>query len=271
MSAIEKIEQNAAQNFVKIYKGVHKCSDEDAQNLFGVEVFNFRRLIEESKPLQECTEFSVMGTFLEVIANGLTFDKTNTHIYLMPRNVNVGTREAPKWEKRMTYSFAASGLMYLAKAAKSISACTVPTIVYDGDIIEVETVNGSQRIKHTPKIPRKSNKILGGFCILTLPSGNKEEFWFDIAEIERLVKFSAKQNKGTANELYTAGVDGQIDVGFLRTKIVKMALKGKPLKVDKSENLSLSEDGDTAFEAIPGHIEETYSLPEAGETDEYSF
>lgn len=269
---LEQIKAKAADRFIPIYRAVHGVNDTDAKNFLEVEVFNFKRSLEENKSLQDCSELSVTGTFLEVISNGLSFDKSSNHVYLMPRNVNTGTREKPVWEKRLTYSYAANGLVYLAKNAGSIISCTVPTIVYEYDEISVETIDGSQKIRHIAKIPRTSNKILGGFTIVTLPEGNKEQFWFDISEITRLAKYSAKQNKGVANELYSSGQDGQVDEGFLRTKIVKMALKGKPLKkaytdneyeeiVTKEElssNVMKLESGDESYSDDSYEISETF-------------
>ena len=58
----------------------------------------------------------------------------------------------------------------------------------------------------------------------------------DVAEVDRLKGFSAKQNKGNANELYTAN-EGQIDPGFFGTKIVKAALKHYSKKRTVNDNL----------------------------------
>lgn len=249
-----------ADRFVTIYRTIHKVSPDEAKNYMEVETFNFKRLIEETPALQKCTELSVAGTFLEVISNGLSFDKSSKHVYLIPRNVNVGTRDAPKWESRLTYSYAADGIIQLTTTAKSIKNCSVPVIVYEGDAIDVQTVDGKSVINHKQSIPRKSNKILGGYCVVTLPEGEKEQFWFDISEIARLANFSAKANKGSANELYSAGEDGQVDVGFLRTKIVKMALKGKRRRQALADN-EFNDEEVTTVHAIAENAEYT-------ETDE---
>lgn len=236
-TALAKLESpEIAAKFVAIYQAVHKVSPADAKNFMEVETFNFKRLFEETPSLQKCTELSVAGTFLEVISNGLSFDKGSKHVYLIPRNVNVGSKENPKWESRLTYSYASDGIIALTTSAKSIKSCSIPVIVYEGDQIDVKAIDGKLSINHTQSIPRKSNTILGGYCTVTLPDGEKEQFWFDISEISRLMNFSAKANKGSANDLYSSGEDGQIDTGFLRTKIVKMALKGKRRRQTLDDN-----------------------------------
>lgn len=222
---------NAQDKFLAIFRAVHKASEEEAKNFFEVEKFAFRRALEESPALQECSDLSIASTFLEVISNGLSFDKTAKHVYLIPRSVKVGTN----WEKRMTYSYACDGLIYLCVASGSIQGCSTPVIVYQGDEIEVKTIDGRMTINHSPAIPRKSSKILGGFCYVT-ERGERVGFWMGIEEAERLIKFSEKANGGKANALYTSGNDGQIDSGFFSTKIAKAALKNKRKKKTVNDN-----------------------------------
>lgn len=227
ISAIAQIETpETAAKFVKLFQSVNNIkSENEARQFFEVEVFHFQKLIQENATLQECTELSSKSTFLEVISNGLTFEKSQNQVYLMPQAVNVGTKDAPKWERRMSWTMAKGGLEYVCRKAGSIKSVSNPILVYQGDNIDVSELG----IKHTPAIPRKSDILLGGYCIVMLPDGSKEPFWFDISEVERLKRFSAKKNKGTVNELYS-GDNGQIDAGFLKTKIVKAALANKPRK-----------------------------------------
>jgi len=229
LALIEKAE--TTEKFTAIYRAVHKCSNEDAKNFFEVEKFQFKTLIQSTPALMECNELSIGSTFLEVISNGLSFEKSANHVYLIPRNVKVGDQ----WEKRMTYSYAAPGIIYLCKAAGSINDCTTPIIVFEGDDIEVKTVNGVLTVNHSRAIPQKSKKILGGYCFVNTGK-TREAFWMGVEEVERLIGYSAKANKGNANELYKSGPDGQIDTGFFATKIVKAALKNYRRKRTVSDN-----------------------------------
>jgi recombinational DNA repair protein RecT len=217
--------QNEAKDrFVLVYQSVNKVDKPTAEAMFEMELFHFCRQLEETPALAECTEMSKIGVFMEVIQNGLSFDKQAKHIYLMPKNMKVGEG----WQKRLTYSYAAEGLIYLAKAAGAVQDVEPATIVYEGDKIAVKTINGRRVIEHEPMIPRKSNKIVGGYTYVTTPFG-RDAFWFDIAEVPRLKKASEKQNNGKANALYTSD-DGQIDAGFFATKVIKAALNKKPKK-----------------------------------------
>ncbi len=267
LPAIQKIDE-AHSTFVSIYKAVHGCNQSDAENFYEVEKFQFSKTITETPALAQCSELSIAATFLEVIGNGLSFDSSAKHVYLVPRNVKApdGT-----WQKRLTYSFAAQGLIQLCVQAGSIIGCTSPVIVYEGDVIQPETKGGILDIHHKPAIPRKSNKIIGGFCFVETTKG-REGFWMDIDEVERLKGYSAKANKsqsnpdGKANELYTAGPDGQIDAGFFATKIVKAALKNYRKKKVSSDNY-VDEDAimDTPYQLPEGNTANINADKETGD------
>lgn len=227
--------ETTKEKFINIYQAVHSVSKDDAANFLEVELFNFKSILRDKPKLKECNELSVAGVFLEVISNGLSFDSGSRHVYLIPRG------------RKLTYQYTAEALIFLTVSAGSIKDCSVPTIVYEGDEISVSTVNNMKVINHTPKIPRQSEKIIGGFCIKTLADGSKDAFWMDVSSIERLKKYSAKS--GGVNALYSSGSDGQIDEGFFKTKIVKAALKN----VRRKKTLTDNEYDDT-YEESPSML-----------------
>ena len=159
----------------------------------------------------------------------------------------------------------------------------MPIIVYEGDFIENEHVNGELNIRHKPAIPRVSNKMLGGYCIVQTKQGLKP-FWMDIKEMDRLKGFSEKNNKvwdnnlktyvtGKANDLYFSGPDGQPDEGFFKTKITKAALKNYPKKKTLQDNqfddevLNISDPEIIDNSTGTTIIEPIEEMPEIVETD----
>jgi len=77
--------EQTQEKFVKLYSSIHKIADqEDARNLFEIEVFHFEKHFEENPALQKCTELSQKAAFLEIISSGLSFDKSQKHFYLYP-------------------------------------------------------------------------------------------------------------------------------------------------------------------------------------------
>lgn len=254
-------QNDAKERYILVYKGINNVDRQQAEAMFEMELFHFCRQLEETPALAECTELSKLGVFTEVIQNGLSFDKQAKHLYLMPKNEKVGEG----WQKRLRYSYAAEGLIYLAKAAGAVQDVEPATIVYEGDQIAVKTINGRRVIEHEPMIPRKSNKIVGGYTYVTTPFG-RDAFWFDIAEVPRLMAASKKANKsqknpeGKANDLYTSD-DGQIDAGFFATKVIKAALNKKP----KKKTGNMHEDREEVWLNAGEPVE---ALPDGNETDD---
>jgi len=218
--------------FIQICQAVQGVGQEEAEQIFEVEKFNYLKTLEEGGDyMKSCTDLSKMAVFFEVINNGLSFGRLEKQVYLIPRSF----KTAKGYEKRLTYQITAQGLVLQAVRSGAIHSCQPPVIVYDGDEIAVKTVENRTIINHSAAIPR-SEKIIGGFVVINVSKDITTAFWFDIKDILRLEKYSEKMNRGKANALYNNGEDGQIDVGFLKTKIVKAALKNfRKTKIGENE------------------------------------
>ena len=220
--------------FSIIYQATHKIKNEElANSLFELEKFNFMKLLEENPSLNKANEVNKYATFIDVIKDGLSFDKTQKHVYLMVRNVKTNQKDEKGkdiYSPRMSYEISKNGVMFLVKKAGSVKDISEPVIVYEGDDIDVKTINGDLQIIHSPAIPRKSKKILGCYFFVITNDNRKDPVWYPIGKIERLKKFSEKQNKGESNVLYTSGYEGQIDEGFFVTKAVKAGLAKYSIK-----------------------------------------
>jgi recombinational DNA repair protein RecT len=206
--------------FSTIFAAIQKVDPEVAKQMFEVERFHFLKECTE-KSLSDVSEISAMGCFLDVISNGLSFASGAKHVYLMYRNVKTGNG----YEKRMVYSTSPDGKIFQAQRAGSIDYVTKPVIVYEGDEFAVGTnERGEQIIRHQVKFPRSSQKIVAGYVYVVHKNGNREPYWMDMNDINRLKGYSERQNKGTANALYSAS-NGQIDPGFFGAKLINFALK----------------------------------------------
>jgi recombinational DNA repair protein RecT len=257
---IKRIEDpKSVEKFSKIFGAVNKVDDSQAKQMFEVEKFHFLKEISE-KNLSDCSEVSIMGAFLDVVSNGLSFASGAKHVYLMKRSVKSGRKTADGkdiYEDRLVYSTTPDGKIYQAHRAGSVDYVTDPVIVYEGDTFEAGDIEGKKYIKYIKKIPRTSSKIIAGFVYKVMPNGTREPFWMDIDDIERLKGYSAKQNSkwdnnlkrrvaGDPNALYN-GANGQIDTGFFGAKLINFALKN----VRKSGTASQFEvNGDAGDAAI---------------------
>lgn len=247
---IEK--EETVERFSKMFAAIHQATLQKGKEMFEVEKFNF---LSRTKDLQ-FTPVSGMSVFLEVVSNGLSFSQTNSHVYLMTRNHNAGTKASPKWEKRLVYEVSADGRIFQAVQAGAIQRVSKPIIIYDCDEISLEYRDGKEELVHKPSMDRtKDAKIKGGYCYVTHANGERELIRMDLNDIERLSKYSAKQNKGNANALYTSN-GGQIDVGFFQTKLIKYALKNIRKKAVYGES-EVTEEGFHPLAPISIEPEET--------------
>jgi recombinational DNA repair protein RecT len=79
-----------ASRFKHLFSIIHPGAK--AQMFYEAEKFHFMKLIQESQVLQGCSKLSLYGCFMDVAVNGLSFDPSFKHLYLVPYNTNVGTK-----------------------------------------------------------------------------------------------------------------------------------------------------------------------------------
>lgn len=206
--------------FKKFYLAMNKGVDEQtAAQQYELEKFNFLNEI-HTKGYNDCTQISIMGVFLDVMSAGLTFNKQMNHVYIMTRSTKLpnGT-----YEKRLVFQVQADGKEFLAVKAGSIKRMSKPVIVYEGDKWGIKTNDQGDIVIMYESNPNHGSKIIAGFIYIVYPDGSREPFYMEESDIKRLAGYSAKQNKGTANTLYTS-MNGQIDTGFFKAKLMTHAL-----------------------------------------------
>lgn len=214
--------EQAVQKFTTLFKALHKVPEEEAKQMYELEKFHFMKEIQEKNIPQDVTPLSAAGVFLDVVSNGLSFATSAKHVYLMYRSVKNGDG----WEKRLVYSVQPDGKIFQCQKSGAIEYVTKPVMVYEGDDFAPGTnESGNQIIRHTPKFPRQSNKLMAGYVYVVFKGGSREPYWMDMNDVERLKGYSAKNNKNSgANALYTSN-NGQIDPGFFGAKLINFALK----------------------------------------------
>lgn len=231
------IDPKTEEKFVNLFMGIHKCNKQDAERIFQNESFAFLKTLAENPDLNDCTQLSIRGCFLEAVNSGLSFSKAKGHVYLSFRNVTVKHGKNSSKEKRMVWDASPDGHVYLRQRVGSVQSVTTARMVYDCDEYRI-TEGDNPSIFHQPKLPRpNSAQIVLGYCYVIDGNGNKSPFWMDADGIERLKKYSEKNNgewtqengkwkkiPGKANELYTSH-HGGIDPGFFAAKLKKFAVK----------------------------------------------
>ena len=236
---IEKfiIDPQTKEKFVNLFMGIHKCEKGQAEMIFQNESFAFMKIIAENPDLNDCTQLSIRGCFLEAVNSGLSFSKAKGHVYISYRHFTVKNGNQSSREKRMVWDASPDGHVYLRQRVGSVQMVTTPKMIYDCD--DYKIIEGDNpSMYHSPKLPRPSGaKIVLGYCYVVDEFGKKNLFWMDQDAIERLKKYSEKNNgewiqengkwkkiPGKANDLYSNYNQG-IDPGFFAAKLKKFAVK----------------------------------------------
>lgn len=256
LTPMELVEDSKVeQKFIQMYNSIHG-TDMGVQ-MYHKEVFNFQKILQENPALQECSKMSLYGCFLDMAVNGLSLDPTGRpHCYMTPRNSKTGHKDQRGYdiyEKRASISVTGYGEIVMRMRSGQIKYADNPVVVYEGDLFQPELVSGKKVITYKASVPRKSNKIIGAFIRIVRLDGSEDYQWMLEGDIDRLKGFSEKGNsywdnnarkrvEGKANALYSSN-DGQIDPGFLESKMIKHAFDAYPkVRIGKFTQMQSVED-----------------------------
>ncbi len=210
--------------FVKNYNAIHRSNL--GEQVHALECYYFSRALSSSKDLKECTKLSLYATFIEMAVQGLSFDPGKKLCYLVPQNVNVGTKENAVWEKRATLEVSPYGELAIRQDMGQIKSADNPEVVYEKEKFEVVQSATGKQVNHKFSYPREG-RIIACYIRIIKADGTNDYFILDAAGMERLKAYSAKKNKGYANALYGDGSKGP-DLGFWIAKTIKHAFKSYP-------------------------------------------
>lgn len=229
--------QHIQNKFVKLYNSIHGSNN--GELILEKEKYHYLRQINDNPGLKECTGVSLYGCFMDVAVSGLSFEGgSQPMIYMIPRKVNVGTKESKQYESRATLMISPYGELTLRMLAGQIKHADNPVIVYEGDSFQCGSDREGNWVKHTAQVPRKSEKIIASYIRIVRPDGSVDFAWLLEGDIKRLSGYSERQNFGKANALYTSN-GGQIDPGFLKAKTIKHAFKTYPKLNTKGQHTEL--------------------------------
>lgn len=222
-----------ANRFKDLYSVIHGIKDTRiAEAFYTAEKFHFLKSINDSAPLQACTKLSLYGIFMDVAVSGLSFDPSMKHLYIVPYNVNVGTRDQPKWEKRAALQISGLGELLLRQMQGQVKYADNPVVVFEGDEFRYGCKDGKTIVEHMACIPRKSENIIASYICITRHDNSKDYKVMSIDDINRLRKFSKDPN----SKAWTDGLKGMVEA-----KTIKHAFKNYP-KVRMGEFSKLSSE-----------------------------
>lgn len=200
------------------------------------------RMITDDKSKWNVTSLSVFLAFVDLAVKDLTLEPGPQALcYLLVRGTkttvadgNGGLKEA--WENRAYISVTGYGEILLRQRCGQIRHCDTPTIVYEGDEFSYVERDGRKQVSYGLNLTHNAANPIACFMKITRLD-NSVDYAIILPEAwARLENYSLEQNKrqardkdkARANALYTSGVGGSIDPGFLIAKCVKHAFKNYP-------------------------------------------
>lgn len=241
------------QKFKHIYQVMH--GTKSGEQFYEAEKFHFMKLLQENPKLQSCSKISLYGCFLDVAVSGLSFDPSAKQVYIVPFNVNVGTKQNPKWESRAQLMISGYGELALRMKQGQIKYADNPVLVYEGDEFAIGTKNVNSYVEHKSVFPRKSDAIIACYLRITRNDDSVDFKVISIEEVEKLRKFSKDPN----SKAWTDGLPGMV-----MSKTIKHAFKTYP-KIRKGDFSELSSNTiDEEHEEV-NHID--YGLEKEVETE----
>lgn len=242
------------QHLYAIANGIE--DDKTAHAFYETEKVHFLKLINDTPGLQSCTKLSLYGVFLDIALNGLSIDPMMKHAYIEPYNVNVGTKNEPRYEKRAKLDISGYGELLLRQRHGQVKYVDNAVIVYEGDEFRYGTKNGQTIVEHIATIPRKSNNMIACYLKITRPDDSIDYKVLTYEELMSIKECSKMPN----SPAWTKSI-----AGMFRTKTIKHAFNNYPkLKVGKFSNLVTQGDDETSIDDGYG-IDVNYQLSQAPE------
>lgn len=137
---------------------------------------------DQKKDLSNCSPISILQAVKQAVDLGLEIDGRK-HGHLIKRNVNVGTKEKPRWVAECHFQVGYPGFIYSLKR-EIPDANIVVNLVKDGDLFTVKKYGDIEEYTHTVKDAfAGQDKIVGGYCYLSFTLGDRK-----IAKVETMSK-----------------------------------------------------------------------------------
>ena len=242
------------ERFIYLYNTLWKEGGEAA---YERESRYFDIILGENEALRTRVKpFSVFTSFIDLAVCGLSVEPgVRALAYLIGRNSVIGKGQDGKniYEGRCVLTISGYGELVLRARSGQIKHADNPVLVYQEDSFSFTDNDGRKSVHYTCSLPHTSGHVVAAFMKITRNDDSIdyavmfEEDWL------RLADFSANQNKKWDNEsrtyvkvpnaLYTSGVNGGIDTGFLVAKVIKHAFKTYPkVRIGRSTELQSQQE-----------------------------
>ena len=228
--------------YALLYDQIHPRARVNGTTHYEQQITFFRKFYAESEDIRQATATSVATLFIDLAYYAMTIEPMNKALaYVMPRSVNIGTKENKKWEKRVLLQISPYGELALRLDSKVIRAIQGPFLVHQGD--SIETVNGM--VHHIGR--NQSTKITGGWIRIIRWDGVQDDRYFSM---EQIMNYRSK-SKDPGSFAWTGGIDGQPTRGMIEAKVIKHGFDTYPrLNLSATSELASDEEDTFTKEAI---------------------
>lgn len=221
--------------FIQNFNASHK--EKIGELVYARQLIYFNQLINGSSQLQSATKFSLYACFVTAAVKDYSFDPADNEVYLIPRGGKAYLQpQAGAYVKRLI-------------ASEQIKFCDQATLVYKGDIYEVEK---GKVLRHVEKF--ETEEIVAGYVKMIIDDFNQERYftyrksdWESWRKKSSNAKSYVKDN-GTPVPSPWDSNNGQPEPGFLRTKLILHACKEKcfaigqkPVNADTFEGIEIDD------------------------------
>lgn len=197
--------------------------------------------------LMQASPKSIFASALKAASDGLSLDGREAALVI--RNVNVGTKDAKKWEKQATYLPMVQGLMKLARNSGQIASLTAQ-VVYANDQFTY-SMGDDERIEHIPAgLDKEQGKPIAVYAIAKLKDGTVIR---EVMRGSQVLKIGAQGSNGWQYDPER----GPNFAEWWRKTALRRIAKYIPRSTDREDTLS---------QAIE-RIDDDYDYAQAGEVE----
>lgn len=188
------------------------------------------RLIVDDKKKWNATSLSVFLAYVDLAVKNLTLEPgAQALCYLLNRGTKLKDSNGKEfWENRVYIAITGYGEILMRQRCGQIRHCDSPTVVYEGDKFSYEETDGRKHVSYGLNLNHNAGNPIACFMKITRIDGSVDYAIILPEGWKRLQDYSDKQNGDYKNTLYSSGIDGSIDPGFLIAKCVKHAFKSYP-------------------------------------------
>ena len=151
--------------------------------------------VSSNPDIAKCTAHSILGAIMQTSIWGLEPHPGMGHVYFVPYNRNIGTRESPQWVKEVQLQFGYKGYIKLARNSGEIKMLFAE-VVREGDDFEFE-LGLYPKLSHTPnQLNNDDASITHTYAVAHYHSGGYNFVVLNRGQIESLRRRNPSQKKG---------------------------------------------------------------------------